>query len=177
MLENITKRERIMGAVTIGVALTALLYNFAVEPLLRQWKALDGRIKEKEIAFTKYMRIVRDKDIIEKLYSDYAPYVEDKKSSAEEENAAALDRIEKLARGANVRITNIKPLKIKNFGDYDKYSFRVATESGIEELSKMIYDLQSSPRLLKVDRMVLRAKDREPDVIRAMLQISKISVF
>lgn len=177
MFENIRKREKILSVVTIGVALIALTYNFVIEPLAKRWNTLKSGIRDKEILLTKHSRILRSKDEIEKLHSEYTKYFETKKLTPEEESAIALSNIEKAARGANVRITNIKPLTIKNFENYTKFTFRVTTESRIGELTKFIYDLQSSEQLLKTERMVLRAKERKPDTIKAILHITKISVF
>ena len=177
MLKNIAKREKILGIITIGVVLAALMYNFVVEPLVKRWNALEKGVSDKEALLRKHNRILRNKEIIEKSHSKYTAYFETEILTAEEESAIVLSNIEKLARGTDVRITNIKPLTVKNFENYNKYTFRVSTESRMEQLSKFIYDLQSSQQLLKIERMVLRAKERQPNMIKAILHINKISVF
>jgi len=177
MFRNITKRERILAIATVSVAVVAIVYNFIIEPIIGQWNALDKKIRDKEIVLKKHSRILRDKDNIERLRAEYAKYFETNKLTPEEESAVALSRIEKIARETNVRITNIKPLLSKSFGSYNKFTFRVATESKLKELTKFIYDLQSSDQLLKVERMVLRAKENEPTTIKAILNITKISLF
>lgn len=177
MLENITKRERYLGLLTVSIAIIALIYNFVIEPLVKQWNALNEEIRDKEVLLTKHTRISRSKDAIERLHSEYAKYLQKEKLTVDEDSAMALSNIEKLARGANVHITNIKPLALKNFENYNKYTFRVTTESSIGELTKFIYDLQSSEQLIRVERVVLRAKEHKPDTITSMLHITKISVF
>ena len=177
MFRNITKRERTFAIATVSVAVVAIVYNFIIEPIIGQWNVLDKKIKDKEIVLKKHSRILRDKDNIERLRAEYAKYFETNKLTPEEESAVALSRIEKIARETNVRITNIKPLLSKSFGSYNKFTFRVATESKLKELTKFIYDLQSSDQLLKVERMVLRAKENEPTTIKAILNITKISLF
>ena len=74
-------------------------------------------------------------------------------------------------------MTNIKPLTTKSYDNYSKFTFRITAESRMDELAKFIYDLQSSEQLLKIERMVLRAKERQADTIKAILHITKISVF
>lgn len=177
MFRNITKREKTLAAFTISAVLIAVVYNFIIEPIIGQWNTLDKKIRDKEVVFTKYSRILSDKDNIEKLRAKYAKYLEHNKMTLDEESAVALSSIEKIARQTNVRITNIKPLLSKSFGNYNKFTFRVTTESTLTELTKFIYDLQSSDQLLKVERMVLRAKENEPASIKSMLNITKISVF
>jgi hypothetical protein len=177
MFKNISRREKFLGSGTIGITLIALAYNFVMEPIVKRWDVLDSEVRSKEVLLTKNTRILRNKDVIEKVHSEYMKFFQKEKLTSEEESAIALSNIEKLARGTNVRITNIKPLAVKGFGDYNKFTFRVTTESRIDELTKFIYDLQSSEQLLKIERMVLRAKEREPDTIKGILHITKISVF
>lgn len=177
MFKNVTKREKLLAAVTISVAVTAFAYNFIIDPIIGQWSDLDKKIKDKEGVVKKYSRILRDKEIIERQRGEYAKYFELKKLTPEEESAIALSLIERTAHTTNVQITNIKPLSYKSFGNYSEFTFRVATESKITELAKFIYNLQSSDQLLKVERMVLRAKENDPATIKSILNITKMSVF
>jgi len=177
MLKNITKREKGLAVITMSIVFVALAYNFIIEPLAKRWGSMGEEIRGKETLLKKHNRILRDREIIERLHSEYTAYFQSEELSPEEESAIALSSIEKLARKANARITNIKPLTAKSFGNYNKYTFRVSTESRIDELARFIYDLQSSEQLLKIERMVLRAKAREPNTIKASLNITKISVF
>ena len=177
MLKNIAKREKLLGAITAVVVLAALGYNFIIEPLTVRWSILKDEIREKEVLLAKNRRILRNKEVITELNTTYSKYLQIKKLTPEEDSAIALSNIEKQARSANVHITNIKPLAIKKFEDYTKFTYRISAESGMGELTKFIYNLQSSEQLLKVERMVLRAKERNPRTIKSMLHITKISVF
>lgn len=176
MLKNISKREKLLAVTTIGIALIAFVYNIIIEPLANYWKYLDNEMKEKEMVLAKHTRILRDKDNIKKLNDEYSKYYRLSKLTKEEESADALGSIERIARAANVQITNIKPMDSKKFDNYEKFTFKVTTESNINDLTKFIYDIQSSEQLLKVERMVLNAKERQPDLIKAILLITKLSL-
>jgi hypothetical protein len=177
MLRNITKRERMLAAATVSIAIVAIVYNFIIDPVIGQWNDLDKKIIDKEGVLKKHSRILRDRSNIEKLRAQHAKYFELKRLTPEEESAIALSLIEKTARETRVQITNIKPIAYKLFRNYNKFTFRVSTESKMSELTKFVYDLQSSDQLLKVERMVLRAKENDPTIIKSMLNITKISVF
>ncbi len=177
MLHNITRRERTLAIATVSIASAALAYTFAIEPVVRQWNDLDKKIQDKEIVLQKYSRILRDRQAIEKTKAEYSKYFEAKRLTPEEESAVALSRIEKTARETNVRITNIKPLLYKPFSGYNKFTFRVVAESKLSELIRFIYNLQSSDQLLKVERMVLRANENDPAVIKSVLNVTKVSIF
>lgn len=177
MFRNITTREKMLAASTISIALVAVAYNFIIEPIVGQWNGLDRRIRDKEVTLKKHSRILRDKNNIEKMKAESTKYLATKKLTPEEESAIALSRIEKTARDTKVKITNIKPLSYKSFGNYDKFTFRLATESKLTELIKFIYGLQSSDQLLKVERMVLRAKEGDATTIKSILNITKLTVF
>ena len=177
MFHNVTKREKFLAIAAVSVALVAIVYNFIIDPIIGQWSELDKKIKDKEAVVKKYSRILRDKEAIEKRKAAYAKYLESKRLTPEEESAIALSLIERTAHTTHVQITNIKPLTYKSFGNYSEFTFRVAAESKITELTKFIYDLQLSDQLLKVERMVLRAKENDPATIKSILNITKISVF
>lgn len=173
----ITKREKLLGIMTLFAASIALVYNFIVEPLAKRWTELESGIRDKEVLLARHHRILRNKTEIERLHTEFTKFFQAAKLSPDEESAIALSSIEKLARGANVYITNIKPLTTKSYENYNKFSFRVTTESRISELTKFIYELQSSEQLLKIDRMALMSKERQPDTIKAVLHITKIAIF
>lgn len=177
MFNNITRREKTLAVITLLAALTAVGFNFIIKPLAGRWNSLENDIREKKFLLKKHSRMLRDKEKIKKLHAKYTKYLKTKKLTSEIESAEALSNIERLARSANVRITNIKPLAPKSFDSYDKFTFRVATESNLQQLTRFIYDLQASEQLLKVERMVLRTKERKPDVIKGILHITKLSLF
>ena len=177
MLKNITSREKILGGATAAVIAAALFYNMVVEPLSSLWKDLDNEIRESEILLAKHSRILRNREKINRTSKEFSRYFEESVITPEEESALALGGIEKLARSSNVHITNIKPMGVRGYDNHSKFTFKVTSESQITELVKFIYELQSSDQLLKVERMVLRAKERQANVIKAILHITKISVF
>jgi len=177
MIKNISVREKMLAGATIGVIIAALLYNMVTEPFARLWKDLDNDIRESEILLAKHSRILRDRENIRSLNKEYSKFFEESILTPEKESALALGSIEKLARGANVHITNIKPMGMRKYDSHSKFTFKITSESRIGELAKFIFELQSSSQLLKVERMVLRAKERQPDAIKAILHITKISIF
>ena len=177
MATGITGREKILGIVTLLAALMVISANFIIKPLAGQWNSLDKDICGKEFLLKKHNRLLHDKNKIKALHAKYAKYLKTKKLTLEEESAEVLSSVEKLARGADVRITSIKPLAPKLFDSYNKFTFRIATESSLQQLGRFIYDIQSSEQLLKVEKMVLRAKERKADAIKGILHITKLSVF
>ncbi|MBN1872576.1 MAG: hypothetical protein JW800_08390 [Candidatus Omnitrophica bacterium] len=177
MLKNISKREKILAGLTIGVAVVALSYTLIIEPLVSRWRKLEEDIRDKEVLLVKHSKIIRDKGKLENIHKEYAKYFQGGSLTKEEESALALSNIEEIARRTNTYITNIKPLTAKDFDNYSKLTFRVTIECDISSLTKFIYDLQSSEQLMKIDSVVLRAKEKSPDIIKAVMNVSKISVY
>ena len=169
-INNFSNREKKLALITLAVVMGALTFNFALLPVISGWSYLNKTVSDREAVLTKYARILSDKDEIEELGGLYSKYYV-KQISPDEENAIALSAIEKIANNAGVIITNIKPLSFKSEEYYRKATFRVMTESTLEGLSKFIYDMQLSDQLLKVERMVLRAKENAPSTIKSVLNI------
>jgi len=177
MLKNLSKRERLLGSATATLAIAALAYVFVIEPLMSRWSMLEGQIKDKEVLLVKNSKIMRDKRGIQQAYSEFRKYLKQEKTSIEEENALALSSIEKIAKKTSTQITNIKPLTDKRYEDYVKFTLRVTIESDISSLTRFIYELQSSEELLKIEKMVLRAKERSRSTLKAVLHVTKISII
>ena len=74
MLGNITKKEKTLGIIVVCVALTALVYNFLVEPLIQRWNDLAEEIRSKGMLLAKHNRILREKAETERLHSEYTMY-------------------------------------------------------------------------------------------------------
>ena len=74
MLGNISKREKLLAALTAGVAAIAFTYAFIVEPLINRWKDLDGNIRDKEVLLVKHSKIIRNKKEIESEHKEYEKY-------------------------------------------------------------------------------------------------------
>ena len=60
---------------------------------------------------------------------------------------------------------------------YKKYTIELEAEGEMAQLTSLIYQLQNSPQLLKVEKMQMSAKSGSSGILKSRLVISKIKVL
>lgn len=177
MIFNLSKREKRISLLTGGVILFALLYNFLFEPMVKIWVDLDKQILTKEIRLKKNLQTISQREIIESKYARYVGLIPVGGESPDEKRAAELlSEIERIASDAAVRINEMKPRQVKDFESYRKFTIELETEASIADLLRFIYDLESQPRFLKVEKLRLNAKDTQSHILKCYILIMQISV-
>ena len=175
LLKSISAREKkwFYGAVIIIAGV--LVYIFVVEPIWMKWKSINEEISSKEMKLIKNMKILAQKDIIGKLYGQYAGNIK-MKGSAEEETATILREIENIARASQTRITDIKPQKIKDMEFYKEYYIELEAEGQISNLARFIYELRNSAQMLKVRHLRLNPEGSKSDQLKGYMIVTKILI-
>ncbi len=172
---NLTKREKTITVLTILFVAIFLLYTQVVERVIKRWMNLDKEITSKSIKLKKDIKLLSKKDTIEKEYKKFLSSI--KSGMSEEEEAAnVLADIETVAKNNSFSIINIKPSPSIDTPSYKEIIFEVSSESGINELIKFIYDLQSLKKLIKVKRLSLSAKVAEAGTLKSTLYLTKILI-
>lgn len=174
-LTQLSRRERIIFYLCIIVIVSAVFYTLVVEKIIISWKKLDLKIARAEKELFKNYRLIRRKEDIYTEYEKYISYMK-VKEGIEEKSSSILMEIENLARRNNVTTTDIKPLGAKDVDFYKKYVFEVSAEGDIRALTKFIYDMQASPKILTVEYLSLSAKNSGGGILHAEMRIAHASV-
>jgi len=174
-LTHLSRRERIIFYLCSIVIIFAVFYSLVVEKIMNTWRDLGLKVTKAEKELFKNYRLIRKEKDISGEYEKYISYM--KVKGAEEEKASSiLMEIETLARKNNVTTTDIKPLGVKTIDFYRKYIFEVSAEANIENLTKFIYGMQGSSKILTVEYLTLSAKKAKGDVLQAEMRIAHASV-
>lgn len=159
----------LVGLILLGVVL-------AMGPIRSAFVKLDEAVvsQEKKLARNLGVLAPKTKEIVEKEYSRYGSVIKIKGSS-EEENAMMLSEIDQLAGQNKVTLSATKPRDTKKDRDYEFYAVEVEIEANMAQLVGFVYALETSPQLLRVDRLAVDTKGgATPDSIRGTLVISKV---
>jgi len=173
ILSKFSKRERLIFIATVVIISVSALSTFVLEPLVRNFKEINRQITSKRLKLTKAQRLMKIKEKVNKRFEDLAPKLMSK-GSQEEEMAKLLSEIEALARKSNTRISGIKPTAIKEFSFYKKFTVEIDSETSVENLVKLLYELRQSPQVLKVERLQMDAKSGGRDLLKVTLRVNKI---
>lgn len=174
LFSRFSKRERFLFIFTICVVLSVGLYIFILEPVYKKWAQVGVEFESANVRLFKNLKLLTDKEDIEKEYDRYKDYIQ-KGGPGEEEAASILKEIETIALNSGVKITSIKPKGMKQFQSYRKFSVELVSEGKIGQFLKFIYDLEGSKKLLKVERLVLSLKGAQSDFLKGTLIIRKVS--
>jgi len=175
IINRLSKREKIFLLITIIVVSSVFGYALILEPLARNWSRLNRQVVQRSRRLNQNLLILKKE---RKIKNEFAKYAEYAKSLGTDEEIIAylLKTIEQKASLTSTYITNIRPRDVKDKGFYREFIFELISESGLDDLMKFIYELQNSSELLTVKRLTLTLKSSERQVLRGVIEISKISV-
>lgn len=130
--------------------------------------------QEKKLARNLGVLAPQARDAVEREYGRFGSVIK-MRGSSEEENAQMLSEIDKWAGQNKIKLSATKPRETRKDQDCEYYSVEVEVEANMTELIGFIYALESSPQLLRVERLTLDAKGgKQQDSMRGTLVISKV---
>lgn len=147
-------REKIL----IGGALLAvgglLVNQMVLEPVANTFQALDRQREALQLEIRETVHVLSQKNRMDDERTRYAAYLGEEKST-EEESISFLKHVEELARKTAVNLIYVKPAEEKTEGRIKKYFVSLECESEPVPLARFFYEIESSPRLLKIEKYSL----------------------
>ena len=175
ILSHLSKREKFIIYLCLTTVFIFLIYNFALEPVYKKTQNLNQKIEAKKIQLRKDFLALNKKQKIEERYNKYSQNLK-LTGTDEEEIAAFLTEIESLAQKNGVRISDMKPRPSKAVDFYKKFTVDLEAEGDIKQITQFIYQLQSTPQLLRVDRLRLETESRQSQSLKSYMLISKVVI-
>jgi len=169
---RLSKRERFILYCVFCFISLALLDRLILRPILSKVKSLNREIQSQEATIKKNLYILAKKDSILKEADEYVLYVTHEQSQ-EEEVLFLLKEIEKLANKASVYVIDIKSAGLEEDGMFRKYLVKLNCEAQMEQITRFFYDVESSNKLLKIEKYDIKPKTEGSSVLRCTTSISK----
>lgn len=172
---SISKREKVILAITILVIILSAFYVFIFEPLYRQYVSLNQEISMKNVQLTENLRLLKEKNVVKEEFKKYSHLLK-ARGTDEEEMASVLTEIEKIGKSTGIYLNDVKPQKIRDMDFYRVMLVEIRFQADMQTLSKFIYELQNSPFLLKTSRLQISSERKNSSLLDGIIQISKISI-
>ncbi|MFC1704072.1 type 4a pilus biogenesis protein PilO [Candidatus Omnitrophota bacterium] len=172
---HLSKRERNIVLIGSTFAIVVLLFNFVVAPMVSRFQELHQQIAAKEVKIKKNMKILKDKDRIEAEYEEYIGYMK-QKTSDEQEMASLLSEVESAAQALEIRITDMKPRKVKTVEFYKGLAVELEAEGPLKQITEFIYTIQSPPHMLQVERVRLERRSARKPELKTNMLITRILI-
>lgn len=168
------KRENILFILIVVIILGVALFDLALFPLKSKWQNLNNEILISKTNFSRYSRILMQKDLIEKEYKIYADYLKTK-DSPEETIVNLLQEIETIATSSGVSLVNIVPSVIEEEDYFKQFNMRIELETKMASLIKFLYQIQESAQLFKIEGLRILAKGPMGQ-LRCNIRLNKIFI-
>lgn len=172
-LSRLTKWEKILFyAATAAVTLT-LADRLLLSPVTQKIETLSSEIQDKESGIKRMSFILAQKD---RIVAESARYIKflTKAKNTDEEATTVLKEIEAIANNNSIYLIDLKPIGFRDSGQIKKYVVSITCEGQMENLFSFMYNIESSPQLLRIERCEIIPKSKESSIASCSLMISKI---
>ena len=172
-LSRLTKREKIVFyAATAAVSLT-LADRLLLAPVTQKIEMQTIETQNKESDIKRMSFILAQKDRIVAESAKYITFLTKAKNS-DEEATTILKEIEVIANNNSMYIVDLKPMGFRDAVQMKKYVISITCEGQMENVFGFMYNIESSPQLLRIERCEIVPKSKESSIASCSLMISKI---
>lgn len=176
MSRQLSQREQKILIITIGLAVIYLTNTGIIKPLKERIGKIDSQITIEQSRIHKNLRIVNKAKAQDRLYREYENRYKQEKSN-EEIMSAMLSDIEQAASDLNLRITDMKPKKVKNEDVYQLFSLSLKIDSHLKDIIRFLYLIQSDPYVFEVETIRFdKGSRKKSKSLKANLILSKIYI-
>jgi len=172
---NLNKREQIILILTILIVMVTLGYILLVEPAVNKISQVNKEIAGLELKLKKARTVIARKDKIEEEYKEFAQFISSKTGAGEDLDKFLSD-VEKIASTADYKVNQVRPLPSRKTDFYQVSQMEVDGLSGMTELAKFIYNLQTSNELYRVSSIRIRPESRKSSRLKSTLLITTLSL-
>jgi|GEM_PF-2341405 len=169
---KLSKKEKKLALVTVSLALAAIVFNFLLEPLAKNYFRLNQQIHSKRLALRQNQKLFSAYSRLENEYSAYSRYLDPVKSQLAVNQV--LQDVETAAGQNSCRIINIKPSDLRDLGSYQEVVVDIALEATVKDFSGFIYQIESLTNPLRVKNFSLSPRSDTPGEVKANLRAKKI---
>jgi Tfp pilus assembly protein PilO len=173
-ISGLSPKERKVLAFAAIIVLAALFDRLLVAPSMNRLHAIENNITEQQKIIEQNMRFLAHRDRIIKEAAVYKDFYAKGVQTEEAVIADFLKKIESLATQSQVALVKVSPDGQDFQKDYLKYLVTLDCSGKLENITNFLYAVNSSPELLKVEKMNLLANARDTEKIQATITISKM---
>ena len=163
--------KKILWAAVALVGL-ALADHVLIMPVGITLSGLNTSIREQESAIKKSMSVLLHKDGILSESRDYMSYSVEAKDP-EEEMVGLLREVESVAEKSGVSLVYVKPAATHEEKSVKKYYCTLECEGPMEQVATFFHAIESSTKLLKIEKYQLQPKNKESTIVRGVITIYK----
>ncbi len=158
MFKLLSKREKIIFNVLIGLTVTVFTLKFIILPIFKKNESLNKEIQINRKKIKKYSGLMSQSEVILKRYEELSSAFKTQKIG-EEAPMEAISLLEGIGKNANIRIIEIRPRGVtRDSTKHGELFIDLRAEGSMEGYLRFIYDIENSLLLLNIQKCQLTAK-------------------
>lgn len=160
----------------VGCVLLLILDLVVFTPLWDFHVSMEQKIIVAEKTLIRNLVNLQRKEAVEAGYEKFRPFVRHA-GTDEEENAALLSEMERLARSHQVVLVDMKPRETIPREFHKEYVAELDAEAEMANLVNFIYQLEQSVQLVRVSNVTLSAKEAKSTFVKAKITVTKTALL
>ena len=175
MARNWTKREKMLVLATLGALAGFMAVRGIAMPLVARYRALADQESALEARCLRARASMLLKKRVDQEREAYAREIS-RQGSDQQEQSFLLQEVERLSRDLPMRIRGMRPLPPQEMGFYKRYAVSMELEGSVEHVLKFMHVIESSPKLLKVERIQMSADSKNRGSLLSQMLVSRPAV-
>ncbi|MFQ5681048.1 MAG: GspMb/PilO family protein [Candidatus Omnitrophota bacterium] len=169
----LTRREKAVLGVTIGIALFALLSNFMIAPAGQMIKKIGEEITRKELLLFRYMRLLNKKEDILSLYNSHKDILEGD-LGAEEISSVLFRDVRDASGELGLALKQVKPLPVKTDKKLNRVSLEAELEGNLASIIGFIDRLERLNPFIRISGLRISPQSGDSSSLRCRIMLSRI---
>jgi Tfp pilus assembly protein PilO len=176
--KNLSVREKTMIGLAVGIAVVYLAVNFLLDPFFESYEEKKEQLVSRGELLNRYEHLIgtadRTRDKLERIATIESSINKGllQGSNPDLANAELQGIAREIADKAEISFTRITPNKIIEENGFVLISLRLPFNGTIKQLVTFLHEVESSPYLLSVPSLSIRAQRRDMDVLRIEVEIT-----
>jgi Tfp pilus assembly protein PilO len=170
---KMSKKEKAILFCACAFVAVAVGDRAIVGPIVSRTQSLDRAIIDKQAAIARDLKILSQIDSIEKRKAEYRAYSV-AGTTPEEDTSSLLKEVDALAAKSSVYLSDIKPQEPKKEQGFKKYVVNISCEATFDKLIELLYNIENSKKVLKVEKFTLSLKSKQDSVLKCSMTVSKV---
>ncbi|MFH1771793.1 MAG: hypothetical protein ABH872_03160 [Candidatus Omnitrophota bacterium] len=172
-MRKFTKREKTVSFFIGFFILGALAFNFVISPMFSRIDEMNSEISKKTSLLKRSSRLLSKEEDISSVYDKYKSILE-KDVSPDEVTADLYKEIESAAAGFDILIKKVKPLDLRQSGNFKEAALEVEVEGDFASIFQMVNKLENSVSLIKIVSFRLIAQPKSSKLLLCKLNIVRV---
>lgn len=170
---KLSRRERAVFYATAAVL--ALLFGdrLVLGPVVDRTLALEREIQEREASIRKSMHVVRRKAEILADGKKLVDYAADASENPEKLMTGLLKELETIANRSTVSLIYVRPGTTVTEQGMTRLLANLECEAEMPEVAMFFHHIESSNKLLRIEKYEIQPKSKETSVARCVMTVSK----